>query len=71
MTLWQRLLDRVAPLAAEDVSNLDRLDGIAGTAPQPTPRRVPQPPPATTQRSPIAPDPQTGGAVTYPDPPRG
>ncbi len=36
MTLWQRLIDRVAPLAGEDVSNLDRLDGIARTAPQPT-----------------------------------
>lgn len=28
MTIWQRLLDRLAPMMPPDLSRLDRLDGL-------------------------------------------
>ncbi|HEV7148790.1 MAG TPA: hypothetical protein VGN48_17500 [Pedococcus sp.] len=28
MNVWQRVLDRVAPMMESDVSTLDRLDGV-------------------------------------------
>jgi hypothetical protein len=39
--MWNRLLDRIAPLMAEDVSDLDRRDGVATTADQPAPDTLP------------------------------
>lgn len=29
MNVWQRVLDRIAPLTESEVSTLDRLDGVA------------------------------------------
>jgi hypothetical protein len=71
MSLWQRIIERVAPLAGEDVSNLDRLDGVARRPPAPTAGMVSQLPPAATQPPPTGSGPPPGSAVTYPDPPRG
>jgi hypothetical protein len=31
--VWQRLLERVAPMVGEDVSVLDRRDGVGGASP--------------------------------------
>ena len=28
MSIWQRLLDRIAPMMPADLSRLDRLDGV-------------------------------------------
>jgi hypothetical protein len=40
--MWNRLLDRIAPLMAEDVSDLDRRDGVAApAADQPAPDTLP------------------------------
>jgi len=33
MTLWQRLLDRIAPILDDEPSRLDRLDGVRAPAP--------------------------------------
>lgn len=37
MAMWQQLLERFVP-ELEDVSTLDRLDGVGSSLPEPAPR---------------------------------
>ena len=39
--MWQRILDRIAPVMQEDLSELDRRDGVGGSAVERGSRSVP------------------------------
>ena len=41
VTMWQRILDRIAPVMEEDLSELDRRDGVGGSAAERGSRSVP------------------------------
>ena len=41
VTMWQRILDRIAPVMQEDLSELDRRDGVGGSAVERGSRSVP------------------------------
>lgn len=39
--MWQRILDRIAPVMEEDLSELDRRDGVGGPVAERRPTPVP------------------------------
>ena len=39
--MWQRILDRIAPVMEEDLSELDRRDGVGGPVTEQRPTSAP------------------------------